>query len=63
MRTTQPVLVEKTIALGRNLFRIDFAGNWQVLMWGWWPDSGERPSYRWQSIEAERVPYEVKKLA
>lgn len=54
---------EKTIALGRNQFRVDRQGNWQVLMFGWWPDSNGRPSYRWQPIDADRVPGKVKQLA
>lgn len=53
------VVCERTIALGRNRYRVDDNGSWTVLMWGWWPDSNELPSYRWRPIPEDSVPDEV----
>lgn len=56
-------VIEKTIKYGKNRYKITSEGNWQILMFGWWPSNTGRPSFRWVPIEAKRVPEEVKKLA
>ena len=53
-------VVGKTISYGKARFRVT-GSVWEVLMWGWWPDGGSRPSYRWRMIPADRVPPEVRK--
>lgn len=35
-------------------------GSWYVMMWGWWPDGNGLPAWRWQHIEDDRVPRELK---
>lgn len=59
MSTQVPIVCEKTIRWGRNLYRVNINGNWQTLMWGWWPDSNDRPSYRWMPIPLSDIPAEV----
>lgn len=36
-------------------------GRYFVVMWGWWPNGGERPSSRWVEVEDHRVPAAVKR--
>ena len=45
---------------GQNRYRVFAVGKWEVLMWGWWPDSGDAPSYRWRPISVEKVPKAVR---
>ena len=51
---------EKTIAHGKNRYKVSSDNKWSVLMWGWYPDSKETPSYRWTNILKEQVPKVVK---
>ena len=51
---------EKTIAFGKQRWRVNSKGQWSVLMWGWWPDGGNYPSYRWERVDNDKVPKEVK---
>lgn len=53
-------VIEKTIAYGKNRYKVSFTGKWQVLMWGRWPDGNKRPAYRWIDISEDRVPESVK---
>jgi hypothetical protein len=55
------IVVEKTIQYGKNQYKYRGKNNWLVLMWGWWPDGGSRPSSRWAEISAAKVPNEVKR--
>lgn len=50
------VVCEKTIAYGKNRYRVSSNGNWKVLMWGCWPHGNGIPSYKWAGIPAEKVP-------
>lgn len=54
-------ICERTISLGKNRYRIHSDGSWSSLHWGWYPNGGDRPSYRWMSIPKDKVPEEVKK--
>jgi len=58
----QAQLIGKTIAHGKNTYRVDSMGNWSVLMWGWWSNGGSRPSWRWGSIPTDKVPDDVKRM-
>jgi len=53
-------ICERTIDYGHQHWRVDSSGNWMVLMWGWWPDSNDRPSWRWEHVPTKKVPREVK---
>ena len=53
-------ICEKTIAYGKQRWRVSSSGKWSVMMWGWWSDGGGHPSYRWVGIESAKVPKEVK---
>ena len=56
------MLSEIIISHGKNKYRVNLSfpkPHWLALMWGWWPDSGSTPSFRWQSVE--NVPEEVEK--
>lgn len=55
-------LCERTFAVGKNRFKVNSEGQWQVLMWGWYP-TGNNPRYSWEWIEKSRVPDEVLKQA
>ncbi len=60
---SHPVICERTIAYGKQRWRVNSHNEWSVLMWGWWPDSNGYngyPSWTWQEIEINRVPKEVK---
>ena len=53
-------LCEQTYALGRNRYKVNSAGQWQCLMFGWYPDVKDHtPRYRWEWIKRSRVPDEV----
>jgi len=55
-------IIEKTIAWGRNRYRIDSRGNWKVLMFGTYgPEDHGIPSYKYEPIPESKVPEEVKK--
>ena len=34
-------------------------GQWQVQMWGWWPN-GSSPRWSWETVADARVPQELK---
>jgi len=55
-------LCEQTFALGKSRFKVDTKGNWQCLMWGWYP-FGHSPRYQWSLIPKEKVPNEILKEA
>jgi len=56
-----PKVIEKTIALGKQRWRINEDGSWSVLMFGSFPFQKEPGLiWRWVSIEAKNVPTEVK---
>lgn len=50
---------EKTITYGKQRYRVNSLGEWSTLMWGWWPDGGDYPSYRMVAIDKKKVPKEV----
>ncbi len=57
---------EIIISHGKNKYRVNLTfrePHWLALMWGWWPDGGNTPSYRWQRVETvpEEVEEELKK--
>lgn len=56
---------EKTISYGKQRYRTDMSGNWQVLMFGSHgpndPPTGL--SWKWRYIPIKQVPDEVKKAA
>ncbi len=54
---------ERTIAYGKQRWRVNSNNEWSVLMWGWWPESNQYPSWRWQYIDSNKVPKEVKGAA
>jgi hypothetical protein len=60
MTDNQAVVCERTVAYGEQRWRVDSQGNWSTLMWGWWPQGGSVPAYRWVPIENGKVPQEVK---
>jgi hypothetical protein len=62
MSKINPVICERTIAYGNQRWRVNISSQWSVLMWGWWPDSNGTPSWRWQSIEENKVPNEIKRM-
>lgn len=53
-------VIEKTIAYGKNRYRVSSTGKWKVLMYGCWPDGNGKPTYRWASISEDKVPQPVK---
>lgn len=55
-------LCERTFALGKARFKVNANGEWQCLMWGWYP-TGHSPRYQWAWIEKNKVPNEVLKQA
>lgn len=56
---------EKTISHGKQRYRTDMKGNWQVLMFGSHGpnDTSVGLSWKWRHIPEKRVPDEVKKTA
>jgi hypothetical protein len=55
---------QKTVTYGKNRYRYTEATDrWEVLMFGWWPDSKGKPDWRWELISSDRVPAAVKKAA
>lgn len=55
-------LVECTFAHGQNRYRVNSGGEWQTLMFGWWP-TGNNPRWKWEPIPADKVPSEVRGAA
>lgn len=55
-------LSERTFSQGKNRWRVDDAGRWSVLLWGWFP-TGVSPRYQWEPIERGRVPLDILKAA
>jgi len=51
------------ISYGRQQYRLYSHGEWQMLMFGWWPDSNGRPSHRWRPILTDKVPRAVQEVA
>jgi hypothetical protein len=64
MRFMKATVCEKTIAWGKNRYRVDTKGNWQCLVFG--SHSPNDPpvglSWKWISIPENKVPDEVKKI-
>lgn len=60
---TDVKLCERTFAQGKNRFRVNSAGQWSVLLWGWFPGHTGAPEYRWSAIDKAKVPAEVLKAA
>ena len=62
---SQATICGKTIAYGKQRYRIDSSDNWQVLMFG--SHGPNDPivglSWKWRYIPIDRVPDEVKKAA
>jgi len=56
----KPERIGQTFSLGPQQWRVDARGNWQVLMFGWWPGHTGQPAYRWSDIDIKRVPQELK---
>ena len=55
---------EKTIAYGRNQYRVDKNDNWLCLVFGTTgPQDNGIPRYSWIAIPKERVPAEVRACA
>jgi len=55
------IIVEKTIAWGKQRYRTDGNGNWTVLMFGTYgPEDHGIPSYRYMPIPESKVPEEVR---
>jgi len=54
----EAILCEQTFALGKARFKVNTKGQWQCLMWGWYP-TGNNPRYQWEWIKKEQVPEEV----
>jgi hypothetical protein len=65
MGNIKPEVCGKTIAYGRQRWRVDANNNWQVLMFGSHGpnDPPVGLSWKWVWISADRVPEEVKRLA
>lgn len=65
MDNVKVVSSEKTIAYGAQRWKVDNAGNWQVLTFGKHGpnDPPVGLSYKWYPISSSKVPAEVKKLA
>ena len=59
----EAILCSKTIAHGKNRYRFyPTSSKWEVLMWGWWYNSGSYPEWRWMPIPEGKVPDEVKRV-
>jgi len=58
-------ICEKTIAFGKNRYRVDFKDNWQVLMYGSHGpnDPPVGLSWKWYHIPKNKVPKEVRRMA
>ncbi len=56
---------EIVITQGKSQYKVNLQGTsiWYALMWGWWPNGGSTPSYRWQRVESvpKRIEEEYKK--
>ena len=53
-------IAEIIITHGKNRYKANIESNqihWSVLLWGWWPNGGDIPSYRWEKVD--NVPKEV----
>lgn len=59
------IISEKTIAYGRQHYKVNTVGDWQVLMYGSHGpnDPPVGLSWKWRSIPIDKVPDEVKKAA
>lgn len=51
------------VTYGRQQYRRYSNGEYQALMFGWWPDSNGTPSHRWRPIPVDKVPEAVRRLA
>jgi len=58
-------IIEKTIAYGKQRYRMNMKGTWYVLMYGSHGpnDPPVGLSWKWHSISESRVPEEVRKEA
>lgn len=63
MSKDEPVLCQRTFALGQQRWRVDHNENWSTYMWGWWPDSNGTPSGRFVPVDKDKVPHEILVLA
>ncbi len=59
------IICKKTVAYGKNRYKIDINGNWQVLMYGSHGpnDPPVGLSYKWYPIPKAKVPNKVKEEA
>jgi len=59
----KPIICEKTIAYGKNRFRVDKNRNWKILVFGSHGpnDPPVGLSYKWIRIPENKVPKEVKR--
>ena len=57
---SEATICERTIAYGNQRWRVNSSGQWQVLMWGWFP-FGNNPRWSWEPIDSSKVPKEVLK--
>ena len=58
-------ICEKTIAYGKQRYRVNTNGNWQVLMFGshGYDDPHVGLSWKWRYIPRDKVPKNVKKIS
>ena len=59
------IICGKTIAYGKQRWRVDVKGNWEVLMYGSHINDspGAGLSWKWHHIDKKDVPKEVEKIA
>lgn len=53
------VIWETIIIYGKQRYRVTKSGSWSALFWGWYPDSSNKPSWRWLPISQDKVPLKV----
>jgi hypothetical protein len=58
----EAITVGKTIAYGKNRFKVDADGNWSVLLFGT-SGPGQNPHYYYSHVKKEKIPAEVLKKA
>lgn len=57
-------VIGKTIAQGKNRWRLNPDGSWDVLMFGSFPyQTAPGLVWRWVAVKTEQVPKEVKEAA